>query len=220
MSLDTFDVVVVGARIAGSALSYQLGLRGWKVALIERGRRPLGGTLSVPINFPRALVQFRELGLFPAIEQVVPRLQKIKTLHMQITSDITIKGPIPVYGGFDYGYILRRELFDDVLLGYVLQQQPAITFFEGWTVVDLLYKGEQAAGVRIQQRLDTEEHGLHIRELYAPFVVGADGRFSKVAQLVAAKDYNVRTSYTTLFYSHCEGIDMTGLGEVAFVPAK
>lgn len=220
MSSTQFDAVVVGARISGSAIAYQLAQRGWKVALVERSRRPLGTTLSVPINFPRALDKFRELNLFPAIEQVAPRLQKIQALYMQIAADITIKGPIPAYGGFDYGYILRRELFDDALLDYVLQQQPGITLFEGWTFVDVLREGEQVTGVRIQHASDTQEREVTLNELHAPLVIGADGRFSKVAQLVEAKDYNVRTSFTTLFYSNCEGIDMTGLGEVAFVPSK
>jgi hypothetical protein len=154
MSVHQFDAVVVGARIAGSAIAYQLAKRGWKVALVERSNRPPGGTLSVPITAPRALVRFRDLGLFPAIERVAPRLQPIRSMRMQITDEIVIKGPLPAYAGFDYGYILRR----------------------------------------------------------------ADGRFSRVARLVGARDYNVRQSYTTLYYSYCDGIDMTGLGEVAFVP--
>ncbi len=216
MSLLEFDAVVVGARIAGSAISYQLAKRGWKVALIERSKRPLGSTLSVPINFPRALVRFRELDLFPAIEQVAPHLQQIRTMHMQIADDITIKGPIPEYGGYDYGYILRRELFDDVLLEYILRQ-PNITLFAGWSLVDVLQDGQQITGARIQQPSSTPGASPRLEDLRTSLVIGADGRFSTVARLVKAENYNQRQSFTTLFYQQCEGIDMTGLGEVAFV---
>jgi 2-polyprenyl-6-methoxyphenol hydroxylase-like FAD-dependent oxidoreductase len=95
MSLPQYDVIVVGARIAGSAVAYQLGLRGWKVALLERARRPLGATLSVPISLPRALVRFRDLGLLPAVEQAASRLQPIRTMHMQIADDLTQEGCSP-----------------------------------------------------------------------------------------------------------------------------
>lgn len=212
-----FDAIVVGARIAGSAIAYQLAQRGWNIALVERSQRPLGPTLSVPITFPRALVRFRDLGLLPAIEQIARRLNPIRTMHMQIADDLTIKGPLPAYGGFAYGYILRRELFDDALLEYVLGQQ-SITFFEGAAVVGLLRDGEQVTGVQIQQQPAAADQIRHTFPLQAPLVIGADGRFSTVARLVGATNYNVRQSYTTLYYSYCEGIDMTGLGEVAFVP--
>src|SRR5579871_4168899 len=215
MSMPRFDAVVVGARIAGSAVAYQLAKRGWNVALVERRKRPLGGTLSVPITAPRALVRFRDLGLFPAIEWVASRLQPIRSMHMQITEEIVIKGLLPAYEGFANGYILRRELFDDVLLDVVLGE-GGITFFEGCTVVDLHQEGGQVTGVRVQT---TEGQAQRTFTLQAPLTIGADGRFSIVARLVGAKDYNVRKSYTTLYYSYCRGIDMTGLGEIAFVPS-
>ena len=221
MSTRQFDAIVVGARIAGSAIAYQLGLRGWNVALIERGRRPLGATLSVPISLPRALVRFRDLGLLPAIARVEPQLHPIHTMHMQIADDIIIKGPVPGVGGFDHGYILRRELFDEALLDYVLQQTPSMSFFEGCTVVDILREGNQVAGVRIQSSaVRQDDEARQLQDIHAPLVIGADGRFSTVARMVGAETYNVRPSYTTLYYSYCGGIDMSGLGDVSFVPSK
>src|SRR5215469_9610181 len=104
MEKHQFDAIVVGARIAGSAIAYQLAQRGWKIALVERSKRPLGTTLSVPISMPRALVRFRDLGLFPAIEQVAPRLQPIRSMYMQLADDLIIKGPLPEMSGFDYGF--------------------------------------------------------------------------------------------------------------------
>ena len=221
MSGSQFDVIVVGARIAGSAIAYQLALRGWKVALLERARRPLGATLSVPISLPRALARFRDLGLLPAIERAAPRLRPIRTMHMQIADDVVIKGPLPAFGGFEHGYILRRELFDEVLLDYVLHQTANITFFEGCAVVDLLHDGERVAGVRIQQyATGGQDQGSRLQDLRAPLVIGADGRFSAVARMVGTGSYGARPSHTTLYYSYCQGIDMTGLGDVSFVPSR
>ena len=71
--MSEFDAIVVGARIAGCAMAHQLALRGWRVALVERKSPPLGMALSVPITYQRGLARFRELGLLPVIEGVMPR---------------------------------------------------------------------------------------------------------------------------------------------------
>ena len=46
-----FDVVVVGAGIAGCITAYQLAQQGHSVVLIERGEAP--GSTSSPISSPR-----------------------------------------------------------------------------------------------------------------------------------------------------------------------
>ncbi len=70
-----FDTIVVGARVAGCATAFALAQRGWRVALVERKHRPLGGTLSLPITQPRALARFRDLGLLPMIEKIMPHFK-------------------------------------------------------------------------------------------------------------------------------------------------
>jgi len=240
----SYDAVVVGARIAGTALAYQLASRGWRVALVERARRPLPNTLSVPINYPRALARFAALGLLPAIQAVAPQLRQVRQFHLGLTDDLIIRGQTEPYAGFDYCYILRRDLFDDALLAFALRSFPDhITLYEGCAVYDLLWNdtpgrhgtgahGRQVAGVRARRAsadgegapaagADAQTIGATetLYDLVTPLVVGADGRFSVVARLIGAEPYGQRESSTTLHYVFCQGLELDGLGDAVFVPS-
>lgn len=213
---ETYDAIVVGARVAGSATAHALAGMGWRVALVERKARPLGPTLSLPLTLPRGLVRFRDLGLFPAIESILPKLKRVQSLHLGLADDLVVSGPVPPFAGFDYGVILRRELLDDALLAYVLAQHPdTITLYDGTNVDSLLREGERTGGVLVH----SNDRPARATELWAPLVIGADGRFSQVARLVGAGAYNTRRSYTTLFYSYVRGMDLRGLSDVTFLKA-
>ena len=134
------DAIVVGARVAGCATAFALATRGWRVALIERKGRPLGTTVSLPITQPRGLARFRDLGLFPVIESVLPHLKQIRSYNLRLAFGATIVGDAPGAHGFDYGVILRREVLDDALLQYVLHAFPDnIAFYEKTHVDSLLF---------------------------------------------------------------------------------
>src|ERR1019366_9290860 len=165
-----FDAIVVGARVAGCATAFALAQRGWRVALVERKPRPLGGTLSLPITQPRALARFRDLGLLPMNEKIMPHFKQVRSYSLGLSKDITIVGDCPPFNGFDFGVILRREVLDEAFLDYVLQTFPQhITFFGGTNVDALLYheKTQQVHGIRVRDPQQT--HTFH-----APLVIGAD----------------------------------------------
>lgn len=212
----TFDAIVVGARVAGSATAHALAGLGWRVALVERKARPLGPTLSLPITYPRGLARFRDLGLLPAIDAVMPRLKRVESLHLGLAGGLSIAGSVPAASGFDYAVILRREVLDDALLDFTLAARPgAITLYDGASVDDLLRERGRVCGVRIH----SNTRYASATALRAPLVIGADGRFSRVARLVGAAPYNTRQSFTTLFYSYGRGMDLRGLSDVTFLPA-
>ena len=60
MSEDKFDVIIVGAGVAGSMAAYQLAKQGLEVVLIERGPYPGSKNLSGGVLYGRVLEQ-----LFP-----------------------------------------------------------------------------------------------------------------------------------------------------------
>ena len=213
---ETYDAIVVGARVAGSATAHALAGMGWRVALVERKARPLGSTLSLPITHPRGLARFRDLGLFPAIEGILPRLQRVESIYLGLAGGLVVSGRLPAYAGYDFSVILRRELLDDALLDYVLAAHPGtITLYDGTNVDDLLREDGRVIGVTVH----SSSRQSSASELRAPLVIGADGRFSRVARLVAAAGYNTRQSYTTLFYSYVRGMDLRGLSDVTFQTA-
>lgn len=219
-SMERYDAVIVGARVAGAATAFALAQRGWRVALVERKRRPLGGTLSLPITQPRGLARFRDLGLLPVIERIQPRLKQARSYYLGLSGDLVIQGMATPYAGFDYGVILRREVLDDALLDFVLAAYPdAITCYDGMNVEGLVTDAGQVIGARVQGAPSTGQ-GSRAHTLYAPLIVGADGRFSSVARFVDARPYAIRHSYTTLYFALYQGVDLSGLADILFLPAN
>lgn len=220
-STERYDAVIVGARVAGAATAFALAQRGWRVALVERKRRPLGGTLSLPITQPRGLARFRDLGLLPVIERIQPRLKQARSYYLGLPGDLVIQGTATPYAGFDYGVILRREVLDDALLDYVLDTYPdTITCYDGVNVDGILTDAAgRVVGAQVQSPPSTGRDS-RTYNLYAPLVVGADGRFSSVARFVGAHPYAIRHSYTTLYFALYRGVDLSGLADILFLPAN
>ena len=221
---DTYDAIVVGARVAGCAMAFQLAQRGWRVALIEKKRRPLGPALSVPITYPRGLKLFRELGLLPVIESLLPRLRPIHTIQLRLDTEVVLGGTLPPADGLDYSVILRRDIVDDALLDFVLQHSSpgSITFFPGCRVDGLARDDDHIVGVCLASNRATAAASSAVRELRSPLLIGADGRLSQVARLLGphAARYDVQESPSTVCYSHCTGIDTTDLADVMFLPGN
>jgi 2-polyprenyl-6-methoxyphenol hydroxylase-like FAD-dependent oxidoreductase len=222
---ERYDAVVVGARIAGCAAAYQLASRGWHVALVERARRPLPNTLSLPVVFARGLAQFDALGLGPVVSSLLPQLHHLRAVDFRLTGGIRIAGPCTPYASYDFAVMMPRLIVDDALLDYVLTRDyPAggsVTLYQGTLLEDLLRAPSgtvRGAVVRPVAKTAEEQHhaDLSARRLLAPLVVGADGRFSKVASLVGAAKYNIREPRTTAYYQYCRGLDLEGLADGAY----
>ncbi|MDF2718019.1 MAG: monooxygenase, partial [Paenibacillus sp.] len=57
-----FDVIVVGARIAGASLAYELGMAGYRVLLVDRAHFP-SDVLSTHNFFNNSVAMLREMGV-------------------------------------------------------------------------------------------------------------------------------------------------------------
>lgn len=219
---DAYDAIVVGARVAGCAMAYQLAQRGWRVALVEKKIRPLGPALSVPITYPRGLKLFRELGLLPVIETLLPRLRPIHTIQLRLDSEVVLGGVLPPADGLDYSVILRRDIVDDALLDFVSRHPSpgSVAFFQGCRVDGLVRENDQIVGIHVASNNSTSTSAIH--EVRAPLLIGADGRLSQVARLLEPHSarYHVQESPSTVCYSHCTGIDTAGLADVMFLPGN
>lgn len=225
----SFDAIVVGARIAGCATAYQLARRGWRVALVERHRLPLGPTLSLPLVYARGLEQFRALDLFPVLEQILPHLTPIHSIRLRLDDELVLAGCLPAWAGFEQAYILPREQLDQTLLEFVLAQTfPApgsITLFAGHRVETLLRQGDRNGpeqqsiiGVRVVRGDSVAPE----KDLRAPLTVGADGRLSRVAALLGeeATRYGIVEPGTSFAYTYCRGIRRAGLADGFMARAK
>ncbi|GAB4194389.1 MAG: hypothetical protein OHK0022_10330 [Roseiflexaceae bacterium] len=188
---DSFDAIVVGARISGAATALLLAQQGARVLLLERARLP-APTVSCPLIFGSSLATLDRLGLLDAVEALgAPRIR----LYGLRTPDFDLVTQLPPTAGRDYAYSIRREVLDTAILRRV-QQHPNITLREGFTVSEVVQAAGRVVGVRGRQG-----HGA-TETCYAYAVIGADGKRSFVARALAAPFYEQVKGETAIFYAY------------------
>ena len=176
---DTFDVIVVGARCAGSPLAMLLARQGLKVAVVERAAFPKD-TLSTHI-FQAAAVNFlKRLGVFDKVRETGARTYNTVDLRQEEFRCVFDVSQRP---GDDGAFMsVRRFVLDPILLDAATNAGAEALM--STNVTGLVRDGDRVVGVRaVCQGKE--------RSFEAKLVVGADGRNSTVAALVGARKYNV-----------------------------
>lgn len=169
------EIVVVGARCAGAALATHLARAGRSVMLLDAAKLPSDQTTSTHLIHPPGLEELDALGIADAVRAASPALQAVRLAY----DGHEVRLP---YGNGRVAHCLRRETLDELL------QQAAVAagaeLKDQSKVVDLI-RDERGAvrGVVIRRA------GQHTERIHADLVVGADGRHSTVAGLVAAEEY-------------------------------
>ena len=176
---DKFDVIVVGARCAGSPLATLLAREGLKVAVVERAAFPKD-TLSTHIFQAPAINFLKRLGVFEKVLETGARTYTRVDLRQEdfaCTFDVDQR---PGDGGAFMS--VRRFVLDPILLDAAAEAGAEVLMSTG--VTGLSRDGDRVAGV-------TAACQGKERVLHAKLVVGADGRNSRVAELAGARKYNV-----------------------------
>ena len=169
---DRYDVIVVGARVAGSTLASLLGESGVSVLLLDRARFP-STTASTHFFRGAGLVAVLErLGVLGAVLALgCPRLTH--ELNYDAGGPSATEGPPQDPGDVGYCLSVRRETLDFILVERA-RAAGSVDVVEGTNASDLLWDRDRAVGVEIAGG----------RRAYAALVVGADGRHSLVAKRV------------------------------------
>ncbi len=191
MSQPLYDVIVVGARMAGSATAALLAQQGARVLLLERSTLP-APTVSCPIIYGNSLQIFDEMGVLPAVEAI--GAPKIRYYGGRVPN-LDLVARLPAVFGRDYAYSIRRDVLDTVVLNEV-KQMPSITVREGFNVTELVWGNGRVVGVRGRQ------NGGALETIYGWGVVGADGKRSKVAREVQAPIYLSHPNPSCIFYAY------------------
>jgi 2-polyprenyl-6-methoxyphenol hydroxylase-like FAD-dependent oxidoreductase len=190
---DRFDVIVVGARCAGSSLAALLARQGLSVAVVERAKFPKD-TLSTHIFQGPAINFLRRLGVLDRVRETGAE-SFIESDTRQ--EEFEFRVAPPQRPGDEGAFMsVRRFVLDPILLD-AARDAGAKTMMST-TVTDVLREGGRVAGVKATYRGQE-------RELKARLVVGADGRNSTVAELVGARKYNVVPSERFGYWGFFEG---------------
>jgi flavin-dependent dehydrogenase len=173
---NTYDVVVVGARVAGASTAMLLARAGLKVALVDRGDYG-SDTLSTHGLMRAGVLQLSRWGVLPDVVAAgTPPVEK--TLFHYADGDM-VQVSIRRSPGVDALYAPRRHVIDRILVDAAAEAGAEV--YHGFTVTGLLTGPDgRVAGVRAGGR-DGAEHDFRGR-----ITVGADGIRSVVADQVGA----------------------------------
>lgn len=201
-----YDVIVVGARCAGSPLAMLLARQGHKVLVVDRARFP-SDTVSTHFIHQTGLTRLRDWGLLDDLVATgCPPMRHMNFLY----TGIELRGFADPVEGIAEVYAPRRTVLDEVLVRGA--RAAGVEVVEGFAVEDLLMEDGRVVGI-----LGREGAGRSM-ELRADLVVGADGTGSLVADRVGAASYDVVPAACFIYYSYYSGIDWpfhhcTGFGE-------
>lgn len=166
-----YDVVIVGASLAGSATAVLLAGAGARVALVDKRHDP-NAFKRVCGHFVQgsAIATIERLGLMEAMigAGAVRSSFRVWTSHGWIDSGGSGKVP--------RGINLRRERLDPLIRGRAAETH-GVELILGYAAHELLREHDRVCGVVLR-----DPRGSSIR-LRAPLVIGADGRNSPVADM-------------------------------------
>jgi 2-polyprenyl-6-methoxyphenol hydroxylase-like FAD-dependent oxidoreductase len=196
-----YDVIVAGARVAGSATAMLLARAGLRVLAVDRARFPSDTLSTHQVQLP-GVALLRRWGL---LDEIVARgTPAARTLAFDAGSAV-LRGAYPAADGVDAVYSPRRTLLDALLVDAA--RTAGATVEEGFVVDGLTGDGDRVTGIRGRVKGGPE------RTFAARMVVGADGKHSTVARLAGARAYRVRPSASAACYAYFADLPVTG-GEV------
>lgn len=185
---DRYDVVIAGARCAGSATAMLLARAGLKVLVVDPAR-PGSDTLSTHALMRGAVVQLQRWGLLDRVKTSGAPPIHATSFHYGGRSGApeVIRIPISSRDGVDALYGPRRTELDPIL--QKAATEAGATVLAEVAVANLVMDRGRVRGVA----LSTPTRGS--RTVAADLVIGADGVRSKVARLVGA-DIRIAARHT------------------------
>jgi flavin-dependent dehydrogenase len=186
-----YDVLIVGARVAGATVAARLAEQGRKVLLVDRDEFPSDTISTHAIGF-NAVDSLRRLGVLDRIEAA--GFRRIFR-HRAWVDDICIEAPAGPPGS--YSIAPRRLVLDQILLDRAVECGAELRTRA--RVDSLVVESGTVVGAVVQQI------GGDKREVRARVVVGADGKQSQVAQWVSAAKYDERPIGRPIYYGYFHG---------------
>jgi flavin-dependent dehydrogenase len=189
-----WDAVIVGARCAGASTALLLARQGRRVLLVDRSTFPSDVMSTLFIHQPGIALLDRWGVLDSVVASGCPRLD---TLSYNVL-DIELHGAVAAYGDYTAAYAPRRYILDQLLIDAAVS--AGAEFAEGLSLSDILWEDGRVSGVRLRAK-----DGSEVSER-ARLVIGADGKRSRLAELVDAPYVIEDPSGTCVYYTGWTGI--------------
>ena len=207
MAQNEYDVIVVGARCAGSPTAMLLARRGYRVLVVDRATFP-SDTVSTHLIHPPGIEALQRWGLLDRL--TASGCPPIDSYSFDF-GPITLSGA-PGTDQAPVAYAPRRTVLDKLLVDAAAESGSEIR--EGFTVDNVLVSDGRVAGIRGRGR-----DGRTVTER-ARVVVGADGRHSTVARAVVPAHYHEKPPLLSAYYSYWSGLPMNGRFETYVRPDR
>jgi flavin-dependent dehydrogenase len=194
-----WDVVVVGARAAGSSAAMLMARQGMRVLVVDRAAVGTDTLSTHQIQLP-GVARLARWGLLDRLVAAGnPAVRKVRFEQ----DSYVLEGCFPDHDGVDAVHGPRRTLLDPMLVDAARAAGAEVRDHE---TVEALLRDDDArvTGVRVAGRSGA------VREERAALVVGADGKDSFVARTVDAPVYREQPTLTTGFYTYWSGCASDG----------
>ena len=193
-----YDVIVVGARCAGSPTAMLLARKGYRVLLIDKATFP-SDTMSGHLIQTRGGACLKRWGLLDRV--IATNCPAISSVAFDL-GPFALTGAVFPSDGVAALYAPRRIVLDHLLVNAAVEAGAELR--EGFHVQELLREGERVTGIRghhVQGKPVTEQ---------ATLVIGADGMRSVVARAVQAPTYYEKPIFNCTYYAYWSGISLEG----------
>lgn len=205
--MNRYDVIVVGARCAGSPVAMLLARKGHRVLVVDRARFP-SDALSTHVVHPLGGAALARWGLLERV--VATGCPPVHTYAFDF-GPVTLAGA-PGTPDLPPTYAPRRFLLDKILVDAAAEAGAEIR--QGFSVDEILVENGRVVGIR-----GRSEGGDAVTER-AAVVIGADGRHSLVARAVEPEEYNQRPALQAGYYTYWSGLPCDGRFDIFIRPGR
>jgi 2-polyprenyl-6-methoxyphenol hydroxylase-like FAD-dependent oxidoreductase len=205
--MNAYDVIVVGARCAGSPTALLLARRGYRVLVVDRASFP-SDTISTHVIHPMGSAALARWGL----------LDRLRATGCPPIDTYTFDfGPFTLAGApgtpeLPLAYCPRRTVLDKLLVDAASEAGAEVR--EHFVVESVIHDNDRVVGIKGHTK-----SGTPVTER-AAVVVGADGRHSVVADGVRADRYDEKPPLLAPYYTYWSGLPMEGRFESYIRPHR
>ena len=181
MTTNDHDVIIIGARCAGSPTAMLLARHGLRVLVVDRATFP-SDTLSTHVLHPTAVAALSRWGVLDAVTATgCPPVSRYNFDFGPVVLAGRPAAPTGWDGPPPPTYAPRRTVLDKILVDAAAAAGAEVR--EGFTVDEIVFDDDRVVGIR--------GHGTggDVVEERAAVVIGADGRNSLLARAVEPREY-------------------------------